>query len=261
MKVGLSTACLYLREYTEDAISTIKSLKAECAEIFLGTFYEYRPEFAKAYAKRGEGLNMDSLHVCTGNYEPQLFNRSRRVKGDGFYWLDQVMRSAQIFGCKNYTFHGIFRKGTESNDYAHYAERLAEIDEFCMQYGIRVSLENVAWSTYNKVGVFGEIKKIYPNLSGVFDIKQARNSGCDYKEYIKEMGESISHVHLSDVDENGKMCLPGRGKYNFNEIIKALKGVGFDKNILIEVYPSDYKEISELKESLEFLKETVYKNT
>lgn len=259
MKVGLSTACLYLRQYTEDAIATIKEQGAECAEVFLGTFYEYRPEFAKKYAERGEGLDINSVHVCTGNFEPQLFNRSRRIKGDGFYWLDQVMRSAQLFNCKNYTFHGIFRKGTEVDDYDYLAERIIEIDEFCMHYGIRLALENVAWSTYNKVGVFSEIKKRYPNLLGVFDIKQARNSGYDFKDYIKEMGNSLSHVHLSDINADGKMCLPGKGKYNFEEIIKLLKGEGFDKNILIEVYPSDFTDINELKQSMQFLKEIIYK--
>lgn len=260
MKIGLSTACLYLKQYTEDAIATIKSLGAETAEIFLGTFYEYRPEFAQKFAPRAEGLEINSVHTFTNNFEPMLFNRSRRVRGDGYYWLDQLMRSAQIFGCKNYSFHGITRKSADQpSNFDLFAETLSAAAEFCSGYGVRLCLENVFWSTYNRPGVFTEIKNRAGSLWGVFDIKQARRSGYPYAMYIEEMAGSISHVHLSDVRENGKMCLPGRGVYDFAEILKRLKGAGFDGNVLIEVYPEDYDDISELKASLEFLKEIAYK--
>lgn len=259
MKIGISTACLYLRQFTEDAIATVKSLGAETCEVFLGTFYEYRPEFAKKFAPRAEGLEVNSIHTFTNNFEPQLFNRSRRVRGDGYYWLDQIMRSAQLFGCRNYTFHGITRKGGEKDDFGLFAESLAAASEFCARYGVRLCLENVYWSIYNRPGVFTEIKNRFGELWGVFDIKQARCSGYPYAMYIEEMAGRISHAHLSDVDENGKMCLPGKGIYDFSEILKRLKDSGFDGNILIEVYPDDYGEISELKTSVEFLKETADK--
>lgn len=260
MNIGISTACLYLRQNTEDAISTIKSFGAQTAEVFLGTFYEYRPEFAKKFAPRAEGMEINSVHTFTNNFEPQLFNRSRRVRGDGYYWLDQLMRSAQLFGCKNYTFHGITRKGeNQPSNFDLFAESLASATEFCSRYGVRLCLENVFWSTYNRPGVFNEIKNRFDGLWGVFDIKQARRSGYPYAMYIEEMAGRISHAHLSDVDANGKICLPGFGLYDFTEIIKRLKGTGFDGNILIEVYPEDYGDISELKASLEFLKETADK--
>lgn len=259
MKIGISTACLYLRENTEDAITTIKSLGAGITEIFLGTFYEYRPEFAKKYSPRAEGLEVNSIHTFTNNFEPMLFNRSRRVRGDGYYWLDQIMRSAQLFGCKNYTFHGITRKGAGNSNYDLFAESLERAFEFCSRYGVRLCLENVFWSTYNRPGVFTEIKNRFEGLWGVFDIKQARRSGYPYSMYIREMGERISHAHLSDMDENGRVCLPGKGVYDFTAILKELKDCGFDGNILIEVYPEDYGEIEELKVSLEYLSEIAYK--
>ena len=93
----------------------------------------------------------------------------------------------------------------------------------------------------------------------MFDIKQARRSGYPYKEYIEDMKGSISHVHLSDVDTNGAMCLPGRGIYNFSEILKMLQDTGFDGNVLIEVYPEDFKDTSELKASLDCLNEIIDK--
>ena len=106
MKVGISTACFYLKSETETAVKTIKSLGADCAEIRLQTFYEYRPEFAKSIAPDICGFEVHSVQTSPLNFEAQLFDASRRIRGDGFYWLDQVMRSARLLGAGNYTFQG-----------------------------------------------------------------------------------------------------------------------------------------------------------
>ena len=252
MKIGISTASFYLRQETENAASTIKELGADCAEVFLQTFYEYRPEFAKSFADKLDGMQVNSVHVSTFHIDNALFSRSRRIRGDGYYWLDQAMRSAQLLGCKNYSFHGKAHKTENIGDVEEY---LRGAVEFCARYGVKLCLENVAWCLYSKPGIFAELKQRIPDLSGVFDIKQTRRSGYPYKEYIEDMKGSIAYVHLSDVDENGKMCLHGKGVYDFTEILKRLKGTGFDGNAIIEVYPEDYEEVSELKNSLEYLKE------
>ena len=254
MKTGISTASLFLRQETEQAFSTIKELGADCVEIFLETFYEYRPEFSEKL--NVEGIEVSSVHVNTHHIEHQLFNPSRRVRGDAYYWLDQVMRSAQILGCKAYSFHGKVKKVEDIDEVEGY---LRTAVEFCARYGVNLCLENVAWSIYHKPKIFSKLKERIPELHGVFDIKQARRSGYSYKEYIDDMKGAISHVHLSDVDRDGKMCLPGKGTYNFKEILTRLKDAGFDGNILIEVYNENFSDISELKKSLEYLNEIVYK--
>ena len=256
MVIGLSTACFYGRRETEDTFEILKELGADCAEVFLQTFYEYRPEFAKKYAQGLQGIKVNSVHVFSTNIEPSLFCPTRRSRGDGFYWLDQVMRSAQLLDAGNYSFHGIARKGSGGNDDFNFlGGRIAEVCNFCQSYGVNVCLENVSWGLYNRPGVFKELKARCPQLFGVFDIKQARSSGYPWQMYVKEMQGSISHAHLSDVDENGRMCLPGRGIYDFKEIFKVLKDAGFDGSVIIEAYSRDYGAEEELKTSLEYLKE------
>lgn len=258
MKTGISTASLFMRQSTEQAAVTIKELGAECAEVFFSTFYEYRPEFSKKLAPDIAGLEVGSVHVLSTNFEHQLFSSSRRVWGDGFYWLDQVMRSAQLLGCHAYTFHGFNRLGAGRDDLDRIGDRLAEISAFCSRYGVELCLENVSWSTYDRAGMFKELKARCPALKGVLDLKQARRSGYPYSMYIADMAGSISHVHLSDIDERGRMCLPGAGVTDFKEIFSRLKDAGFDGNAVIEVYPDNYGEVEELKKSVEFLRGTAY---
>lgn len=260
MKTGISTACLFARCETEQAFKELNNLGVENTEAFLQTFYEYRPEFAKKYHTELGGVNVNSVHVMTGNFEPQLFAHTRRSRGDGFYWLDQLMRSARLLGAQYYTMHGIIRKGSNAGENFDYlGERINEIIGFCSRYGVNLCLENVWWSLYNRPGLFSELKRRAGGLSGVFDLKQARRSGYPYQMYIKEMGSSLAYAHLSDVDENGRICLPGNGIYNFEEILKCLKGEGFDGAIIIEVYSDNYGDLSELKTSLDYLNEIIYK--
>lgn len=256
MKIGISTASLYKTCETEDAFYIIKDACAESCEVYLGTFYEYRPEFAKKFAERAAGLEVNSVQVNPLNFESQLFFRGRRERGDGFYWLDQILRSAQLFGAKNYTFHGFVRKEDGKDDFDYIAERLRGVADFCARYGVQLCLENVRWGLYNRPSVFAELKRRCNNLAGVFDIKQARKSGYPYQTYIKDMAGAISHVHISDVDENGKTCLPGQGVYDFKEIFARLKDAGFDGAAVIEADGSG--GVNGLKRSVEFLKETVY---
>ena len=254
MKTGISTASLFLRQETEQAFATIKEMGADCVEIFYETYYEYRPEFSEKLD--ASGIEVNSVHVNTHQIEHSLFNPLRRVRGDAFYWLDQVMRSAQLLGCNKYTFHGTAGSPKNIDDVV---DNLRAAVEFCARYGVNLCLENVAWSLYHKPKIFSYLKERIPQLCGVFDIKQAHRSGYNYKEYIEDMKGSISHVHLSDIDGDGRMCLPGKGTCDFKEILTRLKDTGFDGNIIIEVYNENFSDISEIKTSLEYLNEIVYK--
>lgn len=330
MKTGISTASFFLRQECEEAIAAIGGLGAQCAEVFLGSFYEYRPEFARkvvqTFAERTEGdrstvgegfsgnaanggegsntanadgsamknadgsdtanaadggerragelhivqpserpfgdMEVTSVHALSSNFEPQLFSSSRRVRGDAFYWLDQIMRSANILKAKKYTFHGLFghaAHGAGRKDLGSTAEYLNGAIEFCARYGVELCLENVCWCLYNRPGVFAELKERCPSLRGVLDLKQARRSGYPAQMYIEDMRGCISHVHLSDVTAEGRLCLPGKGVTDFSELFKRLAGAGFDGELIIETYSDDYSDLSELKTSLEYISELACK--
>lgn len=252
MKTGISTSSL-ARFETEDALSLLEEVGAETAEVYLKTFYEYRPEFAKKYAGRTAGVEINCVHVNPQNFEPQLFSSSRRVRGDGFYWLDQVMRAAQIFGAKNFVCHGFARTGAD-DDFDALGGYISEAANFCNRYGVSLCLENVSFGLYNKPSVFKELKSRCPQLSGVFDFKQARASGV-YQKFIKEMEGAISVVHVTDFDAHGKPCLPGAGTCNFKEVFSRLKDAGFDGAVLIDT--PNFKDVEELKKSVRFLKEII----
>lgn len=255
MKIGISTATLFPEFPSEEAALQIKKLGVPVAEIFFSSFYEYRPEFSKALVPQLDGLEINSVHAMPLNFECNLFNPSRRVRGDGYYWLDQLARSAQLLKCKNYTFHGFARVGGNGEDLGFVTEQIAAAYDFVAGYGVNLCLENTAHYAYNRPGFFTAVRQKCPTIYGVFDIKQARKSGYPYTMYLKELEGAIAYVHISDVDADGKMCLPGEGVTDFNRLFAQLKDCGFDGNVLIENYRKDFSDLAQLKKSVEYLTE------
>ena len=265
MQAGISTASLFMRKNNEDALPLLEELGVNVAEVFLTSFSEYGYPFADLLKERKGSLTVNSVHALNTEFEPQLFNKHPRVKADAYGWAEKVLESARALDARYYTFHGTSRvkrasRSGENDDFPSMIAGFEELTDFCKKRGVTLCLENVEWSTYNRVGVFEKIASSVPDLGGVLDIKQARISEYPYQEYLKEMGERLKYVHISDVDERGKMCLPGCGTFDFDELIRRLKDVGFDGAVLIEVYNRDYQEYSQLKAACDFVNELIYKH-
>ena len=264
MRTGVSTASLFMRENNEEALPLLDALGVRTAEVFLTSFSEYDRNFGELLAEKKGRLRVHSVHVLNTQFEPQLFSGNPRVKKDAFFWLERAMRAGQALGAKYYTFHGIARikrasRSGEKDNFAAWGGGLREISEFCASFGIGLCLENVEWAMYNRPGFLRAAREFCPALSCVLDIKQARISSYPYTMYLQEMEGRLAHVHVSDVGEDGKIRLPGKGIFDFPEFLKRLDGAGFDGPLIIEVYKDDFLRAEELKESCDYLDELLYK--
>ncbi len=258
MQVGISTASLFGRMNTEDSLAFLAKNDVPTVEVFLESYCEYNREFGRILKGCKGNSKVHSIHTLTTQFEPQLYSLNVRAQQDSFKLLDMTMQAANEIGAKYYTFHGPAR--IKRTPIVINFDRIADITNRIMQvtgkYGVTLAFENVHWCYYNYVGFFQELKKRTAGLKSTLDIKQARQSGVDVYDLVKEMGDSIVTVHLSDIDNNGKMCLPGRGVTDFKQLFTRLKDVGFDGALLLEVYQNDYKEYKELFDSYNFVLDT-----
>lgn len=187
MKKAISTAGFGYE--TEDAAKTIKSLGAEYAEISFKTFYEYRPEFSKRLAPEISGLKVISARTFAPNFEYQLFSTSRRVRGDGFYWLDQLMRSMQLLGATRYVLQGApFGKDFNPDQTA---AQLREIAAFCSRYGVSVCLENDGVSAPE---IYGRLKERCPEISFSLNLQKVASSCYPLGMFSAELGSSVAQI-------------------------------------------------------------------
>ena len=255
MQTGISTASLFGRYHTEEALSILNNNNVKTAEVFLETFWEYSKKFGKILKQKKGQVDIHSVHTLTTQFEPTLYSLNTRAQEDSFKLLKGTLNASKVIGAKYYTFHGPARiKRTPLViDFDRVGKITQKIIDICKTFGVQLAYENVHWSYYNYVGFFNELKKRTTGLKATLDVKQARQSNVCVNEFIKEMGNDIVTVHLSDVDENGKMCLPGKGKTDLYDLFSRLCDVGFDGAIIIEAYSGDYKNENELFESLDFI--------
>ncbi len=264
MRTGVSTASLFMRKYNEEALPFLNEQGIRTAEVFLTSFSEYGEPFASLLRERQGNVKVNSVHILNTEFEPQLFNTHPRVQKDAYDWLDKVLDSANVLNAPYYTFHGTSRmkkaaRSGENDNFPLMIEGFRKLIDACKKRNVMLCLENVEWSTYNRPGVFEKLAGELPELRGVLDIKQARISEYPYEEYLKEMGAKLAYTHISDIDAQGKMCLPGKGIFDFDKFVRQLQDVGFDGALIIEVYEKDYRDEIELKLSCEYIDEILYK--
>lgn len=261
MKVGISTATFFTKLLTEDTFSVIQRLKGECCEVFLTTFSEYEDEFVDLLVERLNGLNVYSVHALNTTFEPQLFNTAERTRADAEKTFRKVCKAGQRLGAKVYTFHGPSRlKKNTYYDPEKIGRKMYELGKIAEEYGIKLCFETVHWAAVNSPDFFLKMKEFCPNVGGVLDIKQCRQSGYDLYEYIDVMKDRLENVHLSDVDENDNICMVGKGVFDFDKLIKKLKEVGYDGPLIIEQYSKNYDSLEEVGESVKYLKNILEAN-
>ena len=261
MQTGISTASLFGRYYTEDAIKKLNELKVDCTEVFLESYSEYNKKFGRKLKRMKGEIPVHSIHTLTTQFEPQLYSLNDRAREESMALLKGTALCGKEVSAKYYTFHGVARvKRTPMNinfdRVGLYTNKIIDVLE---GQNMALAYENVHWAYYNYIGFFSELKKRAPRLKGTLDIKQARQSNIDYKEFLKEIGEDIVTVHLSDINKDGKMCLPGKGVTDFDELFSLLAGVDFNGACILEVYKDDFETMSELMESYEFIKDKANK--
>ncbi len=254
MKVGISTATFFSKVLTEDSFSVIQRCGGDTCEVFLNTFFEYRDEFARLLLDRKGDFDVYSVHSLNTQFEPQLFNKVARTYNDAEGIFRSVLGVGRTIGAKAYTFHAQSRlKQSVYIDPKFVGERISKLGAIASEYGIKLCLENVHWATFDSPEFFRQMQPYAQNIGTVLDIKQARQSGYDWREYIDVMGSSITNVHVSDV-KDGKIAMVGKGEFPFKELVARLKDVGYDGPLIIEQYAGNYDSFDEVKESVEYLK-------
>ena len=262
MRIGISTASYFSKRYTEEAFEEIAKIGAPVCEVFLASHCEYTQEFGKILvdkinqARKISPLEIHSMHTLTNQFEPELFSIGDRAKSDAFKIFRNALSVGQIIGAKHYTFHGatILKRAVKYNfDYEKLGELTNKCVEVAAEYGIKFCYENVHWTYFHKPEYFEKLKPYCPDLGCVLDIKQAKQSGISWKEYLEVMKDRLCTVHLCDYKDSGELTIPGRGDFDFVEFFKYLLDSGYNGPCLMEVYGKNYKEMSELEESYHYL--------
>lgn len=260
MKIGVSTASLYPL-HVEDAFVELCRLGIENIEVFANSVYEGGAECTtKIVAMRDEHkVNVTSFHPFSSPMESVfLFSTYDRRIDEMLTLYRSFFNSMNRLGAKIFVLHGAILSSKCPAD--HYVRQFRVLAEIGREYGITVAQENVSYCLSGSLDFLKSMKRELGDYANfVLDLKQARRSHANPFDYVRELGGSIIHTHLSDADSE-RDCLPiGKGNFDFAELIKQLCANGFDGAMIVELYRQNYSEFSELRDSYDYLNEILGK--
>jgi sugar phosphate isomerase/epimerase len=126
--------------------------------------------------------------------------------------------------------------------YAEFKKRLGVLLDIAGTEGVRIALEpeppQILIGTADFLRLRGEMKRdIWIN----FDIGHAFLTDADIFESIKALKGKIAHAHVDNMKRGEHLHrLPDDGDINLPEVFKALKAVGFDGAMALDLYVHEY---------------------
>lgn len=250
---GVSVSCGY-PEYPEVTLAKFCEMGIKNVEIFLNTHSESEPKYIRSLADilKANDARCVSLHpyTCTADTYMLYSGYERRTK-DYIEYHKRYFEAMNILGAEYFVLHG---NKAADHPVEVVIEGYRRLDEVARSFGVRVLQENVCRCTTGELSQLISMKKALGDDVGfVLDTKQAVRKNLDPYDFIAALGRNIKHVHFSDHGEKGDCLLPGQGDIDCERFITALKNVGFEGGIILELYRRNYKDYGELFKGFQYL--------
>lgn len=254
MRIGLSTAAYYGRLETEDAAAKVSALGLPCCEVFLETYSEYTPAFGAVVRDKLGDTQAVSIHCKTQHFESDILGQSARQRADAYALMERFLDAGQLLGAGLYVYHGPANLRGSTPDFVRWQEAIARVIDMAAARGIAFCWEVVSWCHLNSPQRVQLFQQLWPSLGFVLDIKQVLQLRQNPLDYVRAMGKALRHVHVLDMDTNGRLVLPGQGITDFSALATALRDVGYTGDIILEPYASLAENDDEILACIDWLR-------
>ena len=205
------------------------------------------PELREAFSAfaRGMGIQMGGLNVVGEDYFRPFGSDAEREETARM--LESDMRFAQALGARDVLiWEGRAPAGTSESQWIDrllpgLIELLAEAITHAKALGMRILVEPHPFTV-------GMSDKFLVRLCDALDPRHfgVTYDFChygvgrkhDYVQAVHALGPRIRHLHFSDSDmETSELHFPaGRGRMNIEAILKALREIGYDGTMALDLY-------------------------
>lgn len=255
MLLGISTAAFYGKWETEEAAARIAELPLDCAEVFFQSDSEITEDFAALVKKNLGPVICTSIHPL-GGYENYMAGRPARQIKDAFDHYRRILDAGAAIGARTFVYHGrnTPQLSPLSWNLRWNIEAIAPMCEEAEKRGMVIGWENVYWCQLTEPKRVLEAREALPQVRFTLDIKQAMRAGHDPLEFVHAMSDRLCNVHVCDWKEDGTLCLPGEGIFDFDALFAALKEAGYDGPVMMEPYAKLIESDEALERSIAFMR-------
>ena len=247
MRCGVSTACLFPCE-TSQALEQILACGAPFVEIFFNSFEEMKPDYVRCLNAqvRAAGAAVTALHPCTSFAETFFFASSypsRMREGMRLYrrWFEICAE----MGIPRAVFHG--ERRATPYPFEDYCRNYLQLRRMARGYGVDFCQENVVRCECGFPDAILKMRDaLNDDVSFVLDVKQMRRADVKTAEMYDAMRGRIAYLHLSDWTQECDCTPPGTGYFDFDALFSGLRRVGFDGDMVVELYRSGFESEGQL---------------
>lgn len=258
LKAGVSTACLYPKPL-EESLYDLAVNGVSSVEIFVNTHSELKKSFACGVADTLKRFDVKclSVHPFTCEMEQVMFfSEYERRLNDVLEYYKLYFQFMNTVGADVFVFHG--GKGSPNAPREPFCERYSRLHRLGKEFGITVALENVARCQSGSAAFIRDVAGILGKESAfVIDTKQAVRAGENPFSLLEAAGERTVHVHISDSGELGDCLLIGKGRFQFRKFLSRLNELNPDCGVVLELYRSGFRGISDLVTSFNVLSKMI----
>ena len=255
MKLSIDNGMLLLRFGAFESVRMIKEAGFDCVDM---TYYLSpidSPLLNDGFREYAVQLRecLDSLGLeCNQAHAPFFFFYGDRFELDDRHYraIVRSMESASILGAKEIVVHSVgHRRGEEILfDRAYNLAYYRSLIPYCEKFGIRVAVENlVEYDQINGgyVGRLGTPLELCdfvtelgsPHFCACLDTGHASLCCVKPEDFIASMSKDMLQVlHVHDGDYLGdRHTLPYLMDFNWQNVMEALKNIGYDGELTFEI--------------------------
>ena len=278
MRLAFSTNA-YTRFSLIEAMRGIREAGFSGVEILADEPHAYPGRFSAEDAMgaaeelRRLGLGVSNLNVnCSFGYwkdappepyfEPSLISPNRRHREDRIELIGKAMKIAKILGARNISITSGRMLGNMSpvNAAAEFERSIGRVLEMADANGIDVGIECEPGLFVEYVAELREwIDRLgHPRLGANLDIGHCQVIGESIPAAIELLGDRIWNLHVEDIPGRKHYHLiPGEGTLDWQGAKAALKTIGYERYLTVELYTHTDDPQSAARKSFGFLKEWV----
>jgi len=212
-------------------------------------------------AARANGLAVVGLHwllartqgLHMNHPDPQV--RARTAD----YLRAEIDLCAELDGCLivvgSPMQRNILEGETREATWQRTVELFGELAPYAQERGVTLCIEPLAASETNFINTAREARRLveqvgHPAFRMMLDVKAMCSEAEPIPQIIRECAPYLKHFHANDANLQG----PGFGEVDFAPIAEALKGIGYEGYVSVEVFDFSAGPERIATESLRYLK-------
>lgn len=232
LKIGLSSACKTVNEdlFIQYEKAGISAMEISLQEHILNALdLEQVKKWADAH-----NVELWSLHFpFNPNGQADIAAHEEDVRRATIKYYGELIKKGTKIGIKTYVIHPCSVEPIEEDErrevrMKYSKECLDALAEIAHEAGAVIAVENLPRSCLARNSKeLLELLESNDKLRVCYDTNHLLDQ--DTFEFISDVGDKIVTIHVSDYDfVNERHWLPGEGQLDWQEVLKALKNIGYN---------------------------------